>query len=233
MTGLQEQLFALQDPAYKAFHSALMPTVDPDKVIGVRVPALRRLAANFQKTGDTASFLRALPHTYYEEDNIHALCINKMTDTAGTIAALDAFLPFVDNWATCDMLAPAAFKKDPAAALPAIRRWMASGQTYTVRFGIGMLLKYHLDEHFDPAHPEWVAGVKSDEYYVRMMIAWYFATALAKQPAAALPYLENRRLSSWCHNKTIRKAVKSYRIPDEMKVYLRSLRIRKERGEAK
>ncbi len=226
-TELQRRLFALQDLGYRDFHSRLMPTVDPETIIGVRIPAIRKLAKEFSGTPEAEEFLRALPHRYYEENNVHAALINSMRGYEEAVAALDTFLPYVDNWATCDLLSPAAFKKHPAGLPEQARRWMAAGDTYTVRFGIGVLMGCYLDGAFQPEYLDWVTEVQSSEYYVNMMVAWYFATALAKQYEAALPYLEARRLEPWTHNKAIQKAVESYRITEEQKGYLRSLKVKK------
>ena len=222
---LQARLFALQDSKYQAFHRRLIPTVPPERVIGVRMPALRRLARELGRTPEAAGFLRALPHIYYEEDALHGLLINDIRDYDAAIAALTEFLPHVDNWATCDLLSPRAFRTHPDALPSQIQQWLHSPQPYTVRFGIGVLLGFYLDEAFCPEQLEWVAAIRSEEYYVNMMIAWYFATALAKQPQAATPYLQQRRLAPWVHNKTIQKAIESYRITPEQKQALRQLRI--------
>lgn len=223
---VQTALFGMQDLEYKAFHSRLMPTVDPDKIIGVRTPQLRKFAREFAKGEDAAAFLDILPHTYYEENNLHGFLIEGIKDFGQTVAALDAFLPYVDNWATCDLMAPKVFKKYPQELFDKIKQWIASGQTYTIRFGIGMLMRFYLDEQFQTEYPTLVAAVRSEEYYVNMMIAWYFATALAKQYDAILPYFQQKMLDPWTHNKAIQKAVESYRITDEQKVYLRTLKIK-------
>lgn len=224
MNEVQTALFAMQDPAYRDFHSRLMPTIDKARIIGVRTPALRQYAKTFAKTDEAAAFLRELPHVYYEENNLHGFLIAEMKEFGAAVAALDEFLPYVDNWATCDMLRPKVFKKHTEALLPKIREWMASGQEYTVRFGIEMLMCYYLDEAFFPASLDWVAAARGEDYYIKMMVSWYFATALAKQWEAALPYLTGCRLEIWTHNKTIQKAVESYRITPEQKTYLRTLR---------
>ena len=226
MTPIQEALFALQDPAYRAFQCKLMPTVDPARVIGVRTPALRRLARDLQGTPEAAAFLQSLPHAYYEEDNLHGLLLSALRDYGAVVDALEAFLPHVDNWATCDLLSPKAFAAHPPELPGQLKIWMESEATYTVRFGLGGLLRWYLDGAFSPAYLEWAAGVRSEEYYVKMMVAWYFATALARQPEAAWPYLTERQLSPWVHNKTIQKAVESNRIPPECKEALRALRWR-------
>lgn len=223
---VQTALFGMQDLEYKAFQSRLMPTVDPDKIIGVRTPQLRKFAREFAKSEDADAFLDILPHTYYEENNLHGFLIEGIKDFGQTVAALDAFLPYVDNWATCDLMAPKVFKKYPQELFDKIKQWIASGQTYTIRFGIGMLMRFYLDEQFQTEYPTLVAAVRSEEYYVNMMIAWYFATALAKQYDAILPYFQQKMLDPWTHNKAIQKAVESYRITDEQKVYLRTLKIK-------
>lgn len=224
MTEVQARLFALQDTGYRDFNSRLIPTVEPERVIGVRTPALRGLAKELKGTDLTEEFLRALPHFYFEENQLHAFLIANLRNFDAALAAVEAFLPYVDNWATCDQLSPAAFKKDLPALEAACVRWLRSGRVYTVRFGIGMLMRYFLDDAFFPDYLTMVGGVHSGEYYINMMIAWYFATALAKQYDSALPWLEQRRLSQWVHNKTIQKAVESYRITPEQKESLRTLR---------
>lgn len=223
--NIREHLFSLQDAEYRAFQAKLMPTVAPEKIIGVRMPELRKFSREVKGTEESARFLQQLPHEYYDENNLHGLLVSFIKDPELCITELDRFLPYVDNWATCDMTSPAVFRNHPAGLLPKIREWMASGHTYTVRFGIKTLMSDFLDDAFSPEYPEWVAAVESEEYYIRMMIAWYFATALAKQPEAVLPYLENRRLEPWTHNKTIQKARESYRISPEMKNYLSSLKV--------
>ena len=227
MTEVQKELFALRDEAYGDFTAKLIPTMDKARVIGVRTPALRAFARDFAKGPEAADFLRELPHFYLEENGLHASLVNAIRDYDACIAALDPFLPYVDNWATCDSLGPACFKKNHARLIGDIRRWMDSGALYTVRFGLGMLMAHFLDGDFAPEYLDWVAAIETEEYYLRMMQAWYFATALAKQYDAALPYLENRRLDPWTHNKTIQKAVESYRITDEQKAYLKTLRIKR------
>lgn len=224
MTSLQQQLFALQDPEYKAFHSRLMPTVDPDRIIGIRTPALRQFAKAMARTPEAADFLDALPHTYYEENNLHGFLLETIKDYDQQIAYLDRFLPYVDNWATCDLMSMKLFRRHRTSLAKKIPEWLASDHVYTVRFGIKMLMDHFLDEAFDPAYPAMVAALHSEEYYVNMMAAWYFATALAKQPTAILPYLEESRLSVWVHNKSIQKAVESRRITPEQKEYLRGLK---------
>ena len=225
MTEIQPRLFALQDAGYRDFHAALMPTVDKALVIGVRMPALRALAKELKGTELAADFMAALPHKYYEENNLHAALIGHIRDFQPCLTALERFLPYVDNWATCDMMNPRALAKDKAALLERIRLWLQSGHTYTVRFGMEMLMNHFLEEDFREEYPALVASVRSEEYYVRMMQAWYFATALAKQYEAAVTYLEQRRLGAWVHNKTIQKARESFRVSQEQKEYLKSLKV--------
>ena len=225
MTEIQQRLFALQDAGYRDFHAALMPTVDKALVIGVRMPALRALAKELKGTEPAADFMAQLPHKYYEENNLHAALIGHIRDFQPCITALERFLPYVDNWATCDMMNPRALAKDKAALLERIRLWLQSGHTYTVRFGMEMLMNHFLEEDFREEYPALVASVRSEEYYVRMMQAWYFATALAKQYEAAVTYLEQRRLGAWVHNKTIQKARESFRVSQEQKEYLKSLKV--------
>ena len=224
---VQAELFEMQDLTYRDFHAKLMPTIDKETVIGVRTPMLRAYAKNFGKTADAVTFLEVLPHKYYEENNLHGLLIEQIKDYPACIAAIERFLPYVDNWATCDMIALRTMKKHLDVFIQEVYSWMASDHPYIVRFGIGMLMRYYLDEQFKPEYPEKVAEIKSDEYYVNMMRAWYFATALAKQYDQILPYLEEKKLDTWTHNKTIQKAVESYRIASEQKCYLRTLRIKK------
>ena len=223
---VQNQLFALQDIGYRDFTSKLIPTVDPGTVIGVRTPALRKFAREFIKSPKAEEYIRILPHRYYEENNLHGFIIESIKEYEACIAALEAFLPYIDNWATCDLVSPKIFKKHTDELYKKIKIWIVSGQTYTVRFGIGMLLSLYLGEHFHPDMLKEVASIRSGEYYINMMIAWYFATALAKQPKAALPYIEERRLEKWVHNKTIQKAVESYRVGDETKAYLKGLKMK-------
>lgn len=222
--NITEQLFSMQDEKYKQFNCKLIPTVDPAAVIGVRVPNLRKLAKELNGTAEAQAFLSELPHKYYDENNLHAYLIALMKDYEACIAALEAFLPYIDNWATCDGLSPKVFKKHLSELLEHINVWIASGETYTVRFAIGMLMQFYLDDAFDIVYLDMVASVQSEEYYVNMMIAWYFATALAKQYDAVLPYLQEHRLAVWTHNKTIQKAIESYRITDEQKIYLKGLK---------
>ena len=224
MNSLQRKLFELQDLKYRNFHSKLMPGIDKETIIGIRTPVLRKFAKEFAKTEAVEAFLKELPHQYYEENNLHMLLISDIKDCERCLAEVKRFLPYINNWATCDIPRPKCFAKNKAELLPVIKEWIASGETYTIRYGIGTLMSFYLDEDFKPEYIEIAAEVGSEEYYVNMMIAWYLATALAKQWDATIPYLEERKLSPWVHRKTIQKAVESYRITDEQKVYLKSLR---------
>ncbi len=224
ITYIRQRLFELQDIKYKEFHSKLMPTVDKDRVLGVRTPDLRRLARELKGTAQASVFLETLPHDYYEENNLHGFLLEYIRDYNACLEAVDTFLPYVDNWATCDTMSPKVFKKHLPEFISQIQAWMGAEHTYTVRYGIGMLMRYYLEEAFQPEYLEWVAAVKSEEYYINMMVSWYFATALAKQYTFAVPYLENHRLSPWIHNKTIQKACESYRLDDNQKKYLKSLK---------
>ena len=219
-----QRLSELSDPTYRDFHAGLIPNISPETILGVRVPALRKLARELRGSAEAQEFMAAPPHEYYDENCLHGLLINDIKDFGATVSALDAFLPYVDNWAVCDLISPRSFKSRPPELAAHVRRWLDSSHSYTVRFGIGVLMSFYLDEGFEPAQLEAVAERCCEEYYVNMMVAWYFATALAKQPEAALPYIENRRLSRWTHNKAIQKSIESRRIPDETKAYLKTLR---------
>ena len=223
---IREKLFELQDEKYRDFQVKLIPGYDAETMIGVRTPELKKLAKELFKDAHIESFLSDLPHKYFDENQLHAFIISEYKDFEKCIEKVNQFLPYVDNWATCDQLSPKVFRKYPAELLDQIKKWMASDETYTKRFGIGMLMQYFLDEKFKPEYPEMVAKERSEEYYVNMMIAWYFATALAKQYEAVLPFIEEHRLDKWTNNKAIQKAVESYRITDEQKAYLKTLKIK-------
>lgn len=220
-----EELFALQDSSYGDFQAKLTPGIPREKFIGVRVPEVRKLAKKLTKEPGTASFLEDLPHKYYDENMLHALLLSEMKDYEACVAAVDRFLPYVDNWAVCDILSPKIFRRNKPALLKKIREWSASEKTYTCRFGIEMLMSHFLDDDFKPEYLEIPAAVRSEEYYVRMMVAWFFATALTKQWDAAVKYVEEGRLDTWTHNKTIQKARESYRITPEQKEYLNTLKV--------
>lgn len=223
---IQEHLVSMQDIPYRDFQAKLMPTIEKDRIIGIRVPALRAYAKEVTKNMDVEPFLTDLPHYYYEENNLHGFIIAMTKDFDTCLAQIEAFLPYIDNWATCDMGAPKVFARQKEKLLPHIDRWLQSEHTYTIRFGINMLMRLFLDDDFKVEYAEKVAAVKSEEYYVNMMIAWYFATALAKQYDAIIPFLEQQVLESWTHNKTIQKACESYRITPEQKKYLRTLKVK-------
>ncbi len=221
---IRGRLFSLSDEKYKTFHSKLMPTVAPEKIIGVRTPVLRKFADELYKSAEYEDFMFDLPHRYYEEDNLHGFLIEKLKDFDECAAETEKLLPFIDNWATCDMLRPKAFKYEPEKLEEKILKWISSDKAYTVRYGIGCLLSYFLDENFSQEHLKIVSEIESREYYVNMMIAWYFATALAKQFDSAIVYIERRKLPEWVHKKTIQKAIESSRISDETKAYLKKLK---------
>lgn len=225
--SIRKQLFDLSDESYKDFQSKLMPTIDPETVIGIRTPSLRRFALAFAKTEEAAAFMENLPHAYYEENNLHAFLIEALGDFEKTVRALECFLPYVDNWATCDMMSPKIFVRHKKELLPFIEKWLKSDHVYTARFGLVMLMKHYLDEDFSPALLEKACAVSSDSYYIEMAKAWFFAEALVKQYESAIPYLEKKKLSPWVHNKTISKACDSFRITPETKTFLRSLRLKK------
>ena len=225
---IREELFRLQDTEYCDFQKKLIPTADPDAMIGVRTPELRKYAAQLVKNEEVSEFLSDLPHRYFDENQLHAFIVSEIRDFDRCVREVIRFLPYVDNWATCDQMSPKVFRKHKDELLPHIREWMDSGKTYTVRFGVGMLMQHFLDGDFRPEYPEWVARIRSGEYYINMMVAWYFATALAKQYEQVLPFIVNRRLDGWTHNKAIQKAVESYRITPEQKEYLKSLKIRRQ-----
>lgn len=231
--NIQKDLWELKDETYREFHSKLIPNVNPEHIIGVRTPALRSYAKKLLREAkkdlcvQTAvdSFMAALPHTYYDENNLHGFLIEGIKDYDACLAALNCFLPFVDNWATCDMMSPKILGTDLARLLSSVNEWLSSDHTYTVRYGIGMLMRYYLDEHFMPGYLDLVARQCCEEYYINMMVAWYFATALARQYETVLPFLEQKRLPEWTHNKAIQKAVESRRITQEQKNYLKTLKV--------
>lgn len=220
---IQKTLLSMGEEEYREFSSKLMPTIEKSRVIGIRTPLLRKFAKNLENYED---FLEELPHKYFEENNLHAFLIEKEKNFEKCIEKLDKFLPYVDNWATCDSLKPKVLKKEPEKLLKHIKKWLKSKDIYAVRYGINLLMSFYLDENFDREYLMLVADVKSEEYYINMMRAWYFATALAKQYEQSLPYLENGVLDKWTHNKMIQKAVESLRITKEQKEYLKTLKRR-------
>ncbi len=224
---IREGLFKLQDKKYAEFQGKLIPTADGASVIGVRTPELRKYAKQLVKNEDVGEFLGSLPHEYFDENQLHAFIISEIKDYEKCIAEVKRFLPYVDNWATCDQMSPKVFKKHKEELFKEIKIWTGSKETYTIRFGVGMLMEHYLDDDFTPEYPKMVSKLRSSEYYVNMMIAWYFATALAKQYEAVLPYIENVSLDPWTHNKAIQKAIESSRIPPERKEALRALKVKK------
>jgi len=224
MYNIENDLFKLQDIKYRDFQVKLFPTINPDSIIGVRTPILRSYAKKLIKNNNYISFLENLPHKYFDENQLHAFIISEIKDYDECILYLNKFLPFIDNWATCDQLSPKIFKKNHERLLDQIKKWINSSETYTIRFGIGILMQYYLDEDFKIEYLKMISKIKSNEYYVNMMIAWYFATALAKQYEKTIPFIETNKLDTWTHNKTIQKANESYRITMEHKEYLKSLK---------
>ena len=221
---IKESLLALQDPQNAVFQAKLTPGIPAESFLGTRVPELRKLEKQMRNTAEREVFLNTLPHDYYDENLLHSVMISNMKDYNAVIDAIEKFLPYVDNWAVCDTLRPVIFKKKKEGLMEKIQGWIKSEETYTIRFGIDMLMTYYLDQDFLPKYLELPASVHSEEYYVNMMIAWYYATALVKQWESTIPYLEEKRLDLWVHNKTIQKACESYRITDEQKAYLRTLK---------
>ena len=223
---IREELFSHQDTKYRDMQIKIIPNIDPESIIGVRTPELKKYAKELSKWDDVQDFLNDLPHKYFDENQLHAFIISGMKDYDVCIEELERFLPYVDNWATCDQMSPKIFKKHRKELLKYIKKWIKSKKTYTIRYGVGALMEHFLDEDFDLKYPEMVASLRSEEYYVNMMIAWYFATALAKQYNAILPYIEEKKLDVWTHNKAIQKSVESYRITPEQKEYLKTLKIK-------
>ena len=225
MNQLEERLFALQDLDYRDFHAKLMPGYDKERIIGVRTPALRKLAKQLTKEGDCSDFLSQLPHKYYEENNLHAFLIENLAGDFDTAMGMtEAFLPYIDNWATCDCFTPKAFRKEPQRLYEKTLEWLKSDHTYTVRYGIVTQLSLFLDREFRPEMLDILADIHREEYYINMAIAWYYSFALIKQYDAAIGLFESRRLDKWIHNKSLQKAIESYRIDKETKDYLRSLK---------
>lgn len=221
---VEDFLFKNQDVEYQKFQQKLINNIDPKRIVGVRTPALRSFAKDFSKTTEATDFLTILPHKYFEENQIHGFVIETIKDFDDAILQVENYLPYIDNWATCDQMKPKSFKKNIPSLYKKCKEWCASKKTYTVRFGIGMLMSFFLDENFSVEQAKLVSKIRSEEYYINMMIAWYFATALAKQYDAVIPFIEKNTLSAWVHNKTIQKAVESFRITDKQKDYLRTLK---------
>lgn len=226
MEKIEKQLIELAESKYKEFHSSLMPTVDKDTVLGIRVPILRSYAKKIFKENNFEIFLEELPHKYFEENNLHAFLIEQIKDFDEVIEKTEKFLPYIDNWATCDMFTPKVYKKEKERLFPFIEKWIKQEEVYTRRYGIKLLMSLFLDESFSESHLDLVKNACSDEYYVNMVVAWYFATALAKQEKSTLFYFENAILPVWVHNKAIQKAVESRRISPELKEYVKGLKIK-------
>lgn len=224
--SIRQQLFEARDTEYQKFQCRLIPNISAESIIGVRTSALREMAKELAKREDAEEFLAELPHRYFEENQLHGFVLSGMKDMEQCMELLERFLPYVDNWATCDQISVKVMKKNHRETLERIRKWLQSGHVYTVRFGIGCLMKFFLEDEFSPEYLDWVLAVQNQDYYVRMMVAWFFATALAKQYEAAIPYLEEKRLDEWTHKRTIQKALESYRITGKQKEYLRELRNR-------
>ena len=226
MEKIENELFKLQDKKYQEFQAKLIPTRNPNTIIGVRTPELRKYAKDLLKNNEYKEFLKELPHKYFDENQLHAFIISGIKDYDECINYVNQFLPYIDNWATCDQMSPKIFKKNHDILLKEIKNWIKSKETYIIRFGIGMLMQHFLDEDFNPEYLEWVSNIESKEYYVNMMIAWYFAKKKKKKYVVTISYIENKKLDVWCHNKTIQKAIESYRITPEQKEYLKSLKIK-------
>ena len=222
--SIREKLIACSDAKNADFVRKLVPPKPLSAFLGCRTPALRQISKEIAGTDEAEAFLKQLPHALFDENQLHAFLLCCEKDFSRCVERVCAFLPYVDNWATCDQLSPAVFRREKQNLLPYIREWIRSDHLYTVRFAVGMLMQHFLDDAFSPDYPEIVASIRSEEYYINMEIAWYFATALAKQPEAILPYFTEHRLSEWTHRKAIQKCVESRRIPQETKDYLRTLR---------
>ena len=221
---IYKELQALKEKEYADFQAKLVPTIEPSTILGIRVPKLRALAKSYIRDQECQVFLDSLPHNYYDENMLHAILISEMKDYDKCINRLEAFLPYVDNWAVCDIMSPKLFKRYRGDLMTRIKVWMASEETYTIRFGLGMLMTHFLDEDFRPEYLDMASSIRSDEYYVNMMIAWFFATALAKQWEVSLPSIEDKRLDDWTHKKAIQKARESLRISKGKKEYLKGLK---------
>lgn len=224
MDSIKEKLFKLQDKEYRKIQVKTITNIDPDTIIGVRTPELKKLANEMFKSGNYKSFIEDLPHKYFDENQLHAFIISKIKDYDECLDAFNKFLPYIDNWATCDQSCPNAFKKNSDKLIKEIKIWIKSKKTYTIRFGISMLMRNYLDDNYKEEYLGLVSKIRSKEYYVNMMIAWFFATALAKRYDDTIKYIENEKLDIWTHNKTIQKAIESYRITPKQKEYLRSLK---------
>ena len=223
---IRERLFSLRDEEYRDFNSKLIPTVAKDSVIGVRTPGMRKLAKEYAARPDIESFLKDLPHKYYDENNLHGFIISLGKNYYEVIENVEQLLPYIDNWATCDMMSPKAFGKNKDKLIKSIESWLMSKHEYTVRFGIVMLMTHYLGDDYKDIYSQMVSNVRRDEYYIKMAQAWYFATALTKNYEKAVPYIEERMLDKWTHNKAIQKACESFRVRDEQKAYLKTLNLK-------
>lgn len=223
---IQTELLKLRDVKYREFNARLIPDINPRTIIGVRTPALRKFSKELTKNPEYQTFLDILPHKYYEENNLHGFLIENIKDYSEVIYRLEKFFPYIDNWATCDLIRPKIFKKHLPELLIKIKEWIRSDHVYTIRFAAEMLMSFYLDDNFSEEHLKIVSEIKSDAYYVKMMIAWYFATALAKQYTFAIKYIEEKKLAPWIHNKTIQKAMESLRISNDKKDYLKTFKIK-------
>ena len=219
-----ERLIACSDEQYKEFQSKLVPNIPKETVLGVSTPDMRRIAKEIRGTEEAEGFLAELPHKFYEENLVHFFLIAMIKDFDQCVQAVETFLPYVDCWPVCDQSTPKVFSKNHEKLLPLIRKWMGSEHVYTARFGIRMLMNEFLGEDFQPEYLAWVAAVQGEDYYIKMMVAWYFATALAKQYDDSVVYIEERRLEPWTHKKTIQKATESFRVTEAHKEYLKTLR---------
>ncbi len=222
--GVYERLISYQDEKYKDFQSKLVPNIDKKSIIGVRTPQIKNIVKEISNTTEATKFLQILPHKYYEENLIHFFLISKIKDFDECVKEVEKFLPYINCWPVCDQAAPLVFKKNHDKLLPLIKKWINSNHVYTARFGIRMLMNEFLNDDFNEEYLEWVSSNNGDDYYLKMMVAWFFATALAKQYNTTIKYIENRCLDPWIHKKSIQKAIESYRVSDEHKEYLKKFR---------
>jgi 3-methyladenine DNA glycosylase AlkD len=222
--SVYERLLSYQDETYKEFQSKLVPNIDKETIIGVRTPQIRSIVKEIFGTEEANLFLKTLPHQYYEENLVHIFLVSKIKDYNECVKEIERFLPYIDCWPVCDQATPLVFKKNHDKLLPYIKKWIKSNKVYTARFGIRMLMNEFLNDDFKEEYLEWVSSKKGEDYYLKMMIAWFFATALAKQYNATIKYIENKCLDPWIHKKTIQKAIESYRVSDEHKEYLKTFR---------
>ena len=226
MENIIDKLFTYKDEKYKEFTSKLIPNISINKIIGIRIPILRSLAKELYKNNEYQRFLSSLPNHYPEENLLHGSIISLFKDYDTCIEEIERFLPYIDNWSVSDTISPKIFNKNKDKLLNKIKEWCASSKTYTIRFGVLMLMQFYLDEDFKKEYLAIPLRIKSDEYYVNMMIAWFYATALAKQYDEAVKIIEKHELDPWVHNKTIQKAKESYRVSNEHKNYLDKLKIK-------